>query len=171
MQPGSSIYKISQLSGNTITRWVATEMALSEDACESGAVLWNLPSIPYLQLISIDIQLSGGVVYRMLSQLDDGGDFFGLYLVRQEVVETPRLPDEGAVFRTRELTELPLGPALVSLIEVEGESTRTAEIIVGNRALTFRAAELMEEHGGNFNISEPGESILVQVDGHCPSFS
>ena len=147
-------------------------MALSESPIGEGPVLWEHSSVPYLQLISIDLQMEDGSVYRMLSQLDDGSRsrFFGLYLVIRDAIENPCTSEIGSIYRTRELCELPVGSASVVVTETDGPNAVVRmEMGVGGATISFWAAEVGERDGGCFEILGPDESILVQVDGIRPA--
>lgn len=161
---------ISTLNGQAIVRWVATEMALSDGDPQDTPLVWAHPSVPYLQLISIDVQLADGSVFRMLSNVDDGSGFHGLYLVCQDAIDKPSVPKGGSTFfRTRELNELPIGTATVAVTEIDGpHAVLRAEIVVHARTISCWAAEVYERDGGHFDLVAPDESILVQVDGVRP---
>jgi hypothetical protein len=166
------IFDVAKLDGQTIVKWVATEMALAEAGHHWQHVLWRHPSVPYLQLISIDVQLEDGSVYRMHSQLNQGGkhkEKFGLYLEERDFIERPANAENDSIFRTRELTELPVGVATVTATEVATpDSVVRAEIFIGGRAISFLAAEVHEREGGGLDIAMGDESILMQVDGSYP---
>ena len=155
-----------ELSGRSIVRWAALEMALSDGASEDGSVLWEHESVPYLQLASIDLQLEDGAIYRMLSQSDDGSGYYGLYLIPQESLNAPLALEQGSIFRTRDLNELPVGPATVRVTRAEGPNAIIQiEIAIGSRIVSCRAAEVYERDDGSFRIVDADESILLQIDG------
>ncbi|MDQ1832544.1 hypothetical protein [Massilia scottii] len=160
---------IATLHGCSIVRWVGTEMALSEGIAEDGPVLWDHPSVPYLQLISIDVQLNDGAVYRLLSHDDDGTGCDGLYLLVRQAMDTPSCAESGSIFRTRELSELPIGAAIVSVTDMDGpHAVLRVDIVVGTHTVSCWAAEVYERDGGDFAIVDRDESILIQVDGIRP---
>ena len=164
--------EVATLNGHSIARWVATEMALSEGPLGEGPILWEHSSVPYLQLISIDLQLEVGSVYRMLSQLDDGNGsgYFGLYLVIRNAIERPCAAKPGSIYRTRELSELPVGAATVAVTETLGpHAVVRMQMDVGGATISFWAAEVDERSGGCFEVLGPDESILVQVDRMRPA--
>ncbi|NHZ99747.1 hypothetical protein [Massilia sp. CCM 8734] len=158
---------VTALNDQSIIRWMATEMALSDSSLGEGPILWEHPSVPFLQCTGIDIHLQNGSVYRMLSQLDDGntGGYIGLYLTVREVIDTPCSFEAGSIYRTRELSELPVGVATVTVTESDGQNTVSRiDIVVGGRTVSCWAAEVDERADGSFNINVGDESILVQVD-------
>jgi len=159
----------STLESKTIARWVGTEMALSDGCLDNGPVRWEHSSVPYLQLISIDVLLTDGSIYRLTSQADDGSGYYGLLLTSRNTMDAAIEPEVGSIFRTRDLSELPVGLASVAITEVEGpNSVLRVEIAVKRRKITFWAAEVSERDDGRFDVVGCDESILVQVDGARP---
>lgn len=166
-----NLLHITTLHGRSIIKWIATEMALSDRLGGNGAVLWSDLSVPYLQLTSIDIEFDDTSVYRMLSQLGDDSEdgFFGLYLLAQKAMNRPDDVDAGSIYRTRELTELPLGAANITDTQADGHNAIVrVDVLIDGRTVSFRAAEVYERSDGSFDIVGPDESILVQVDGVIP---
>lgn len=160
----------SPLAGHIIVSWVGTEMALSEGPQGEGPIVWEHPSVPYLQLISLDMMLSDGEVYRVLSQSDDGSGCYGLYLERQPAMEASTCPESGSIYRTRVLNELPIGVVTITVRESDGpNAVLCIEVIVDGRRVTLRSGEVYERNEGNFFVAERDESILVQVDGIRPT--
>jgi hypothetical protein len=161
--------EFTKLNGHSIARWVGTEMALSGGGWDTGPVLWEHSSVPYLQLISIDVLLTDGSVYRVCSQADDGSSYYGLFLGSVESLDTPSSPEVGSIYRTRELIELPVGVATVAITEIDGpDAVLRVEIVAGGRTISFWAAEVYERDGGFFDVVGCDESILVKVDGARP---
>lgn len=161
---------LTDLNGRSIARWVALEMALSEGADGHGPVLWEHESIPYFQLVSIDIQMVDGAKYRMLSQSDDGTGYYGLYLVSIETLDAPTAYEEGSIFRTRELKELPLGLVTAIAAPVDGpDAGLRADIDIGAQTVSCWAAEVYEEGEGTFRIVGGDECILLQLDRARPA--
>lgn len=178
-----SLQKLHYLDGQQIIRWTGTEMALVEgtqdsnddDAEATGTVQpepaqWSHPSIPFLQFINIDIQLSNGTTVRLLSQLDDGSGYYGLYLLDDDNADVPCEEEPGSIFRTRELTELPLGIATVTVVRQDGpDAIIEARIVIDAREIRLLAAEVHLRTPGVFDIVEGDESILLQLDGVRPA--
>jgi hypothetical protein len=162
-------FKVAMLDGQSILGWVGTEMALCEDADGAGPVLWTHPGIPYLQLISVDVQLEDGLVYRMLSHFDDGDGHYGLYLIRKDTIEAAPSDENDSIYRTRELNELPIGTAAVEVNEADGpHADLRVNIVIDGHTVSCWAAEVYERNGKHFHIVEREESILIQVDGGRP---
>lgn len=163
------IVDFAELNGHFIARWVGTEMALSEGDLGSGPVLWENSSVPYLQLISVDVQLSDGSIYRMHSNADDGSGYYGLYLVSRDVIDKTSLPEIGSIYRTRDLSEFPIGAAAVAINEIDGpNAVLRVEMVVGGHTVSFWSAEVYERDAGHFELVGKDESILIQVDGARP---
>ncbi|QJE02196.1 hypothetical protein HH212_21030 [Massilia forsythiae] len=57
---------VTKINNHCIVRWVGTEMAFAGGAADDGMVTCTHPDVPYLQFISLDVQLENGLVYRML---------------------------------------------------------------------------------------------------------
>ncbi|WP_342117545.1 hypothetical protein [Pseudoduganella sp. OTU4001] len=159
-----------ELSGRFITRWVGMEMALSDGVLGEGPVQWEDESIPYLQLVSIDIQLDDDTSYRLLAQLDDGSGHYGLYLIARDKIEEPSACEVGSIFRTRDLNELPVGMASIAIEQADGpNAVLRIEIRIESQSILCWAAEVYEENDGTFRIAERDESILLQIDGVRPN--
>lgn len=155
----ASLTDFAALKGHRVVRWLGSEEALAENP-----VVWRHDSVPYTQFGRIDIHLESDTV-ALLSQMDDGSDFFGLYLQRLEDPLSPQDAEEDGIFRTRELHELSVG--LIERVEVRAESElKNLELFlwIGGVQLSFLAGEVWED----FRIRVPDESILVQVDGKRP---
>jgi hypothetical protein len=179
------ILQLSLLEGSEIVRWVGTEMAIvgggqsnvwsESDGCwtvEDEAVEWSHPSVPFLQLTNLDIQLANGKTLRLLSQLDDGSEFNGLYLVEIETVSDSNSQAESSIFRTREIVELPVGPSKVTVLRQSGPSAIVeANISITSHTIRLLAAEVHPRTDGKFDIVEGDESILIQLDGARPNQS
>ncbi|TDR47738.1 hypothetical protein DFR29_102398 [Tahibacter aquaticus] len=181
MKP-SAIHALSYLDSQDIVRWFGTEMALSEGQqariwneaearwqVECGPAVWTHPSVPFLQLTHIEVQLRNGAQARLLSQLDDGSGYYGLYLVEIDKAAEPGNEEPGSIFRTRELAELPVGPATTAILRQNGpNAVIEACIRVGRHEIRLLAAEVYDRATGVFDIVEGDESILLQLDGARP---
>lgn len=159
----ASLTDFAALKGHRVVRWLGSEEALAENP-----VVWRHDSVPYTQFGRIDIHLGSDLesdTVALLSQMEDGSDFHGLYLQQFEDPLSPEDAEEDGIFRTRELHELPVG--LIERVEVRAESElKNLELFlwVGGVQLSFLAGEVWED----FRIRVPDESILVQVDGKRP---
>jgi len=174
---------LEYLTGQEVVQWIGTEMAViggkqfnvwsdSESLwkVEHEQVEWSHPSVPYLQFTDLDIQLSNGQAMRLLSQLDDGTGFYGLYLVEAERMSEPSVDEASSIFRAREVVELPLGPARLEVVRQDGPTAVVeARIHIGGLEITLLAAEVHSRMDGTFDVVERDESILVQVGGARPN--
>lgn len=181
----SPYHPLSILDGREIIDWVGCEMALcgGEQSTWTDAggiehmqlspVQWEHRSVPYLQLISVDIRLADGAAFRLLSQLEDGTGFHGLFLVEQKAASTwsaASLPQEDGIFRARRLEELPLGVArVVAVRRDQWNAVVEASIIIADATIRIVAAEVHPTDSGEFAVVEPDESILLQLNGTRPS--
>ena len=139
---------------------------------ENDVIEWQHPSVPFLQLTSLDIQLASGKTLRLLSQLDDGSEFHGLYLVEIATVSELSNQAESSIFRTREISELPVGPSKVKVLRQRGPNAIVeANISITGNTIRLLAAEVHPRTDGKFDIVEGDESILIQLDGARPNQS
>ncbi|MCY0913733.1 hypothetical protein [Massilia antarctica] len=153
----------AQLSDGWVLKW----RFLKES--RRKARYFGIIRVPYLQFISIDVQLNDGSVYRMLSHYDDGTGCYGLYLLVQDAMDTPSGAESGSIYRTRELSELPIGAATVKITDIDGpNAVLRVDIVVGTHTVSCWAAEVYDRGGGDFAVVDRDESILVQVDGVRP---
>lgn len=160
---------LTELNGRSVVKWVALEMAPTDQAGEDGPVLWVHDSVPYLQLSSIDVLMEDGAAYRLLAHADDGSGYYGLNLVSIPQLDAPSSDDTGSIFRTRELKELPVGPIAVANVQADGPNAiLRIELDIHSHRILCWAAEVYEENDGAFRIVEADESILLQVDGIRP---
>lgn len=182
--PGSSIQpmgprqfpSLQDLDQQVIVGWRACEMALAEggrwDMDESGRqhwvpgeAVWSHPQVPYLQFIEIWIQLVDGRVWSMLSRIDDGSGFHGLYLVTPEASESgPGVP-ASIGYRDRLLAELPLGLVRIKDMRRDADGFVVEMcMLIGQKVVRFLSGEVYERGQGLFEVIELDESILVQIE-------
>ncbi len=167
---------LSILDGCEVVKWIGEEMAISwVEPPESPEIardqVWVHESIPYLQLGYLDIHLAEGRALRLLSQLEVGDSFHGFYLLNLDRSGPDFEPSsERSIYRTRELEELPLGIAKLSMVRRDGpDSVIEMELAIGKDVIRLLAAEVDELLDGTFRICEPDESILVQLNGAFPT--
>jgi hypothetical protein len=160
---------VSALAGRVVTRWQGTEMALVEgEAVED--VLWEDPGIPFLQLINLDLQLANGQVFRLLSHLEDGTGFHGLYLMELDAMPVlERHEDAPFLFRDRQFPEWPAGEIEITELRHDGpNATAEVRLLLPGNELRLVAGEVHEQFDGSLRIIECDESILVQLNGMRP---
>ena len=101
----TKLLPISTLAGLAVTSWRGLEMALTE-ADAASEIPWEDPSIPFLQLVDLDLVLANGQVFKLWSQIQDGTGFHGLYLEALDALPAPlhltipRRFSEGAGFQS-----------------------------------------------------------------------
>ncbi len=129
-------------------------------------VVWEHESIPYLQFVGIDIHLVDGSVIALLSEMDNGNDFYGLYLMlhKQNHFESGQPIDPTSIYRTKELSEFPAGRAKVSIVRRDGPTAVIeATIAFNNKMVRIVSGEIHERTEGKLEIVEGDESLLVQL--------
>jgi hypothetical protein len=161
----SQVQPISALNGHEVTRWQGTEMALSEGSAPAGP-RWEDVNIPFLQLVQLAMQLANGQVFRLVSQMEDGTGFHGLFLVELEGLPSLNLTSNpSSIYRDRELSELPKGQVVVAELRQEGpNATVEVKLNISGAELRLLAAEVHVQADGSLVIVQPDESILVQVN-------
>ena len=177
------VHKISLLNERQIVKWVGAEMALSEGEpcdCADAAinnctihppVLWQHPSVPYLQFTVIDMHLADGRVFQLFSQAEDGTGHHGFFLVEIQSNEQliPDHPEKGSIYRTQVLHELPVGIARITVVRRNGPNADIeATISIDGNTIRIFAAEVEEIAYGRFRIVDCDESILLQLNGIRP---
>ncbi|PKN21413.1 MAG: hypothetical protein CVU65_16915 [Deltaproteobacteria bacterium HGW-Deltaproteobacteria-22] len=172
----TQVFSIYDLHEQEIVRWVGAEMAIGgggycvdEQTVETGwasatPVVWQDDSIPYRQFTHIDMELADGRVFSLVSQFQDGTDFYGLYLVLSDAISKLREADDGGIYRVRELTDFPTGVTSVRAVRRDGPtSVVEAEFSFREGVIRFLSAEVHERDGG-YVIVERDESVLVQME-------
>jgi hypothetical protein len=166
---------ISLLDHQEIVGWVGTEMALyggerSEQGGDYVPPIWEHPSMPFLQLIDVDVQLADGTFYRLEAHLNDGSGFYGFHVFK--LLNTPKYKkyDDTSIYRTRILSELPLGHASITQRRKSGPNATVEFMLdIGIHRMRFFAAEVYELKPGLLKIAEEDEAILLQVNGVRPA--
>jgi hypothetical protein len=159
---------VSILDGRQIVKWVGLEMALTDKP-----VLWEHPSVPYLQCTELNVYLEDGTFFQMLAQLEDGTGFHGFYFfggLERPPLDPGQPYETGSIYRTRELTELPLGVARVVHVRRDGPNAEIEfQLQIGASVVRALAGEIHEEQEGALKVVAPEESILLQVNGLRPN--
>lgn len=165
----TKLFPISSLAGLVVTRWQGTEMALAEAHAASG-VRWADPSIPFLQLADLHLDLANGRVFKFWSQMEDGTGFHGLYLEAVDVFPVISAPDDpSSIFRGRGLPELPTGAIEISELRQDGpDATVEIRLMVAGTEVRLVAGEVHEQVDGSLRVVERDESILLQLNGMWP---
>lgn len=177
------LQRLSFLHGREVVRWAGTEIAVNGGSesdvwneskgqwqVDHEQVEWSNPSVPYLQFTNLDIQLVCGKTMRLLSQLDDGAGFYGLYLIELEQRAKLDAEESWSIFRTREIPELPLGLLNVEVLRrTEPNAAIEANITIANDTIKILAAEVHPRTDGKFDIVEGDESLLIKLNGARPS--
>jgi hypothetical protein len=165
----TKLFPISTLAGLVVTRWQGMEMALAEADSASG-IRWEDPSVPFLQLIDLDLVLANGRAFKFWSQSVDGTGSHGLYLEALDALPALFASDDpSSIFRGRSLPELPAGTIEIAELRRDGpNATVEVRLMVADVEVRLVAGEVYEQHDGRFRVVEPDESILLKVDGMWP---
>ena len=150
----------SVFAGLEVAGWLGEEMALAE-ADDDRAVLWQHPSVPFLQFGAIELSLSSGAFVKWFSHIETGLYF---HYVASSSAPVPAAHD--SIFRTREIQELPSGPiSHVNAREDQDGNVLEVQVRIGAVNVRFLAGEVEEQHDHSLRIVMPDECILVQVSG------
>ncbi len=165
----TKLFPISTLAGVVVTSWRGMEMALAE-ADTPSEIRWEDPSVPFLQLVDLDLVLENGQVLKFWSQMEDGTGFHGLYLEALDALPALFASDNPlSICRGRLLPELPVGAIEIAEIRQDGPNAAVeVRLMIGGVEVRLVAGEVYEQHDGSLRVVEPDESILLQVDGVWP---
>lgn len=180
------IHSISLLDGREIVQWIGFEMAISggEPCLQTNPdsnkntgytpVQWTHSSVPYLQFTRIDIHIKDGMMFHLTSHMDDGSGYHGFVLTDSPMStlsasdQSDECNNEFSIYRVRELHELPLGIARITAIHKDGPNAEIeATMAIGKNVIRVISGEVYDSADG-YTISNPDESILLQLNGIRP---
>jgi len=155
---------IRNLKGQTVTRLVATEMALCGGEGD-GPPEFSRPNLPFLQASLLYLRLATGRTVVFVTYQNDSN--WGLCLNSDLQPGEPEL-DAGSddrIWRTRELVSFPLGQ--VTSVEVsrddEGDISEVILELSGD-AILLLAGEVCPHMDGTLDVTKGDESILLFRD-------
>ena len=178
-----ALQPISALSGTVIKRWSGVEMALGggnevldefsdqDGAHRTTAMVWEHPSIPFVQFIHLDLALSDGRVVRIISEVEGNSHIYGLHFIESEALAPETAAPKDSIYRRRELPELPTGAVRVEVAREKASSTAIDVYFHVNGAVVRLLAGEVYERDERFEIVEADESILIQLNGQRPNWS
>lgn len=168
---------ILDLHGVEIAAWVGQEMALGGGEApldeigvatsEISPVVWDSTEFPFLQFNALDLVLTSGEVWRVMSALEECGDIYGLYAWSKESPADLAEASENVLFRTRRFDCLPVGRCSLISVRNDGDSILEAELTIGDQQLMLIAGEINDCHG-ELALFKPDQAVLVQVNGRRP---
>lgn len=151
------------LRDTVVSSWSGVEMALTEG--RQGGDVWEDSTIPYLQMLSVDLVRGDGSRFRITTEQAD--DLWGLSIREFTDVEEGESNWSG-IFRDGALDYLPFGRiSNVELTSMGGLIDRVC-LSVGRSRIQFVPGEVYEQSNGSLRVATHDESILVQVDGAHP---
>ena len=158
------MHNLDLLQNQNIVCWIGVEMAFSEGT-ESTPVIWEHPSIPFMQFDRLEAILDNGNVVNLLSRIDDGSNWFGIY-ARSLTSSLLRLEpyEDGSIFRTRFVSEIPAGK--VSSIKVKLDDAGNVlefSLCIGSSTIRIVSGEVYDNEDGSYWISQVDETLLVQI--------
>ncbi|ANH67107.1 hypothetical protein [Mitsuaria sp. 7] len=148
---------------------VAMDESVVSDLAGKSPVVWTHEDVPFWQFVAIDVETSGGTVYRLLSEFNHGdGREYGLFLERSEAPMAPEPEKPGHIFRTRVLEVLPTGTVTVSVQRDPAGAIVEAWLAIGSDVVRLLSGEIHPRSDGRFDLVSPDETILLQLNGKRP---
>ena len=149
----------SWLVGQEVREWVGTELAVDQHAMAFA-------SGECLQLLDVALQFQDDTSTRLLAQLDEDGNWFGLYLDADADQLGPWPAEEGDFLRDRVLNELPLGSILAVDCDIDSHGQATAIALrFSGGTVKLSCGEIISEHGSH-TVVKPQEFLILEVVGH-----
>ena len=149
----------SWLVGQVVRKWVGTELAVDQHAMAFA-------SGECLQLLDVALQFQDDTSTRLLAQLDEDGNWFGLYLDADADQLGPWPAEEGDFLRDRVLNELPLGSILAVDCDIDSHGQATAIALrFSGGTVKLSCGEIISEHGSH-TVVKPQEFLILEVVGH-----
>ena len=150
------------LAGHSVARWVGNEMAV-RDKGPAGLPVFHDPAIPYLQVCPLYLEFVTGEACE-IHTYQGAGDGWGLCIDRVYGDAPAEGCEEGSIFRTRVLDELPIGLiGDVRIVQDRGGDLVEVSLPVQGHCVTLWSGEIYEETDGALLIVRPDESVLVGV--------
>ncbi|MFO0965656.1 MAG: hypothetical protein U0793_08745 [Gemmataceae bacterium] len=154
---------LQALTSCTVLRWQGLEMALRD---AGGLPEWQDGSMPFLQLVRLDVVLGDGGRSSVITYQND--DRWGL--CRKDGLPPSRLrtDEPDSIYRWRWLDTLPTGRIGGLSVRLNEGDIAEVKLDVEGRELRLLAGEVYERNDGSLRIVLMDESVLVQVDGRRP---
>jgi hypothetical protein len=152
------------LLNQNIVRWVGVEEAFSEGT-ESGSVIWEHSSVPFMQFDRLDAFLDDGNVMTLVSQFDDGSGWFGIHTWNKaENFLKPEPYESGSIFRTRDVPEIATGKVSNTKEKLDDSgNVLELSLSVGNSIIRIVSGEVYERGDGSYWITQFDECLLIQI--------
>lgn len=178
-----SLQPITTLSGAIIKHWFGVEMALGgenqvldefsgrDGELRTTPVVWEHPSIPFVQFTHLDLALTDGRVVRIISEAGCNSGIYGLHFIEREAPASETAASEYSIYRRRDLPELPTGAVRVEVVREKASSTAIDVYFHFHEAVVRLLAGEVYERDERFEIVEADESILIQLNGQRLRFN
>ncbi len=153
--------RVQDLSGVTVSGWRGVEMAVRDgdgpDPQFGGA---DVPCLVFLELLAL---LDDGTARRVGIDEDDG--VWGLCF-NVDGPDPWHDREDGNGYRSRDVTELPVGAITVVKVRFDAEHDVIAEVVlrIGAHELLLMAGEPEENWSGRLTWRRLDESVLVFTD-------
>lgn len=151
--------ELQSLSGHALQEWRGLRMALRERGPD-GLPQFDDPEVPFLQLDSLFLKVSGYGWIKVVSYQDDDD----CCLLAQRLAEAPSLREDG-IFRPDGLRVAPLGAIeRVSTTRSTCGNIDSLEFLIDGALVILVAAEAYEDHDGSLHFVRGDESIFLFTD-------
>jgi len=146
------------------------KLGFSEDDISQSTVSRYLPTVPWLQMVSVYFETCEGEIYK-ISDFESDYQYdveFEIDVTHVQMIK-PWLPDNCSIYWWVEPSYMPVG-----LISEVGYSLHDDRILseisfkVGNHCVRIKTGEVFEEDD-SFQIVWLDESIMIQVDNRHPT--
>lgn len=158
-----TIRRFEGLRDTEVSAWSGIEMALAEG--HEGGELWEDSTIPYLQMLSVDLAQENGTHFRITTEQAD--DLFGL-TIHVLTDDGDRESNWSGIYRASALGDLPCGRITEVEVATLDDLIDQVSFVIGTSRIQFSPGEVYEENDGTLRVGMQDESVLVQIDGAHP---
>ena len=147
----------SWLVGQVARKWMGTELAVDQHAMAFA-------SGECLQLWDVELQLQDHTT-RLVSKLDEDGNWFGLYTQAHADQLVPWPAEDGDCLRVRELDELPCGSILAVDCDTDARGQTTAVALQFSGGTVKLSCGEMVREDGRLTVIKPQEFLILETVG------
>ena len=148
----------SLLAGQVVREWVGTELAVDQHAMAFA-------SGECLQLFDVALQLQDHTSTRLVSKLDEDGNWFGLYAQAHADQLVPWPAEHGDFLRVRVLDELPCGSILAVDCDTDAHGQTTAVALQFSSGTVKLSCGEMVREDGRLTVIKPQEFLILETVG------
>ncbi len=166
----------SLLVGQVVRQWVGTELAVDQHAMAFASGEWGMHALPpyfwrqsmhtpyCLQLWDLELQLQDHTT-RLVSKLDEDGNWFGLYAQAHADQLVPWPAEDGDCLRVRVLDDLPCGSILAVDCDTDAHGQTTAVALQFSSGTVKLSCGEMIREDGRLTVIKPQEFLILETVG------